>query len=145
MHDTRVLRRLGDNLVQSLGFGVMAAAVLLIRHDKLSLVIGVPLAVLAVRTARNGVSISDDKVVVRNTFRTDTLDRADVARVVLARTGPTKFPAVVIQRGDGTGVPLWCIQRSARGARGTRGRGGPAGLVATMEEVQRALGLREWT
>jgi hypothetical protein len=145
MDDARVLRRTGDNVVQFASFGVVAAAVLLIRHDVLSLVIGLPLAVLAVRTLRNGVYIGPRQVVVRNTFRSDTLKRADIERAVIVRTGPTKFPAVVIQRHDGSGVPVWCIQSTSRsrGIRSTRSKGGPTGLVATLQEVQRALGLLE--
>jgi hypothetical protein len=142
MDDARVLRRTGDNVVQFASFGLVAAAFLLIRHDVLSLVIGLPLGVLAVRTLRNGVYISPRRVVVRNTFRSDTLDRADIERAVIVRTGPTKFPAVVIQRHDGTAVPVWCIQSTSR-SRGIRSKGGPTGLVATLQEVQRALGLLE--
>jgi hypothetical protein len=128
-----VLRRPVDNVTQLASFGALGLAIALLRRDLAGLVAGIVLVVLAVRTARTGVYIDDDAVVVRNTFRTFRIPRADIERVDIARAGRPSLPVVTITRADGRSVPLWCIQPS------TRGRRGMDRQVTLLKGVQEAL------
>lgn len=128
-----VLRRRADNLVQLLSFGGVALLVLVVRHDLLSVVLGVPLCILAVRTGRAGVYLRPDELVVRNTFRTFRMPWDDVDRVDVGRAGRPSLPCVVVRTTSGQAVPLWCLQPS------TRGRKGESKQVRVLQEVQQAV------
>jgi hypothetical protein len=130
-----VLRRAGDNAVQLVSLGGLALAIGVARRDLAGLVVALPLAVVAVRAARNGVYASDDLVVVRNTFRTYRIARADIARADIIRAGVFHLPVVALRTGVGSTVPLWCVQPSGRGKRGR------AAEVDLLARVQKLLGL----
>jgi hypothetical protein len=127
-----VLRRTGDNAVQLVSFGGQALAIGVARRDLPGLVVALPLAVVALRTVRNGVYVFDDRVVVRNTFRTYRLSRADIPRADIVRAGAFHLPVVALRRGDGSTVPLWCVQPSGRGS---RGRGAQVALLARVQKL----------
>jgi hypothetical protein len=128
-----VLRRRADNVVQLVSYGGIGLVVLLIRHDPIGLVVGVPLLVLAVRTFRAGVYVDDDALTIRNTFRTYRLDWDDVTRVDLAPVGRPALPVVVIRTASDRTVPLWCVQPTKRGQRGDQDR------LAVLRDVQHAV------
>jgi len=133
--DMQVLRRGVDNVVQFASFAGVAVALVAVRRDLAALAAAAVLGVLAVRAARNGLYVGDDAVVVRNTFRTDRVARADLERVDLGHEGlVVKLPVVVLRRRDADPVPLWCLMP------GTRGRGRMA-RVEVMRRVQKALGI----
>lgn len=135
----QVLRRPVDNIVQLGSFGLMAVVLAVVRHDLVGFALAAPLAVLAVRAGRSGVFVSDDRVVVRNTFTTHEVARDDILRVDLATAGRMPLPAIVIRRRDAEPIPLWCVMPAGRGKRGKEA------LVPLLATVQRTLGLLDET
>jgi hypothetical protein len=130
----RVLRRRADNVVQAVSFGGLALLLLALRRDLFSVLVGLPLLMLATRTLRNGVYVNDDAVVVRNTFRSFRVPWAEFDRLDLGRAGRLPMPVIVVRRHAGKGVvPLWCIQPPGRGRRGRQAE------VDMLDRVQKAV------
>ncbi|HZQ28452.1 MAG TPA: PH domain-containing protein [Acidimicrobiales bacterium] len=130
----RVLRRKSDNVLQLVSFAGLGAAIAVLRQDLPGLAVGAVLVTIGIHTARSGLYLTPDGLVVRNLFRTWRMPWDDVERVDLGSAGHPRLPVVMIRRRSGKpSVPLWCLQPSPRRQRREQAH------VAVLKEVQAAL------
>lgn len=131
---TRVLRRRLDNVMHLVAFGLLALLFAFGRGDAAGVVVGIALAVIAVRGFRNGVYVRADDVVVRETFRSRRVSRDSIARVDIDPSASWFGAAIALVLHDGAKVPLWSLQPGRK-----KGEKLHRALVAVLADVQQAL------
>jgi hypothetical protein len=102
--------------------------------------IGLALALVAVRVARSGIQLEPNQLTVRGLSTTERLGRAEVAGLAVQRFGRDRLMRMVVVRTDGTVVPVvWSVTRVGNQPWLAKVVWAGSGFGVTQERVPTAL------